>query len=163
VVESREGASTLLGVLPPEARIAMAAPEPPAVEAQRKRRARVLVVDDEPALCSVVERILGVDHDVTVVTAARQAFQLIERGERFDVILSDLMMPQMNGIELEAALRRVAPDQADRMVFMTGGTSSHEAAAFLAKWSKPTIDKPFRSAALRGIVQSLLDKADPAD
>lgn len=137
---------------------AMAAPvAEPAAQAIAKRRGRILVVDDEPLLCMTVERVLSLDHEVVTVTAARSAVQLIEGGARFDVILSDLMMPQMSGMDLHAVLTRVAPEQAGAMVFMTGGAFSPDAAAFLEHVPNPTIDKPFKAAALRALVQGLVN------
>ena len=59
--------------------------------------------------------------------SARQAIELIDHGERFDVILSDLMMPEMTGMDFHAALLRSAPDQAGKMVFMSGGAFSPNA------------------------------------
>lgn len=56
-----------------------------------------------------------------VLDSADEALRLIEGGERYDVILCDLMMPVMTGMELHDALSRFAPDQANAMVFMTGG------------------------------------------
>ena len=117
---------------------------------------RILVIDDEPMLCSAVERILTVEHDVTVVQSARRALEILKDDVNFDVILSDLMMPQMTGIELHAALVRMAPELAAKMVFMTGGAFSPSASDFLAHTTNPTIDKPFRPAALRRLVQTLL-------
>ena len=75
---------------------------------------------------------------------------------RFDVILSDLMMPQMTGIELHAALVKIAPELAAKMIFMTGGAFSPSASAFLESASNLTIDKPFKPAALRQVVQTLI-------
>jgi CheY-like chemotaxis protein len=125
-------------------------------EQRAKRKGRVLVVDDEPMLCSAVERILSVEHDVTVVQSARRALEILKDDARFDVILSDLMMPQMTGIELHAALVKIAPELAAKMVFMTGGAFSPSASSFLESASNPTIDKPFKPAALRRVVQALI-------
>jgi CheY-like chemotaxis protein len=117
---------------------------------------RVLIVDDQPTVCMVAERILASAHEVTAVTSAKDALRLIEGGERFDVILSDLMMPDMSGMDLHAQLLRVASEQAGKMVFMTGGAFSQEASAFLSQVLNPSIEKPFRPSELRQIVQTLL-------
>jgi CheY-like chemotaxis protein len=154
--ESEPGRGTTFRVSLPRAHTepALAEAVPPAAAA--KLKGRVLVVDDEPLLCATIERILSIEHDVIVVGSARQAVQLIERGDRFDVILSDLMMPEMTGMDLYAAVLRSAPDQAGRMVFMTGGAFSQNAAAFVDEISNPSIDKPFRPTALRQLVHSLM-------
>ena len=85
--------------------------------------------------------------------------QKSEGGKRFDVILSDLMMPDMTGMDLHAVLTRAYPDQAGNMIFMTGGAFSPESEAFLAGVSNRTLEKPFKPAALRDRVQGLLQQA----
>ena len=95
-------------------------------------------------------------HDVTTVGSAREALTRIESGERYDVILSDLMMPEMSGIALHAAIAQVAPDQVGKMAFMTGGAFTAEARAFFDHVKSPTIEKPFDRADLVALINSLL-------
>jgi signal transduction histidine kinase len=155
-VESQPGHGTTFRVTLRRAQTALPSADAIPVEQRAKRKGRVLVVDDEPMLCSAVERILSVEHDVTVVQSARRALEILKDDAHFDVILSDLMMPQMTGIELHAALAKIAPELAAKMVFMTGGAFSPSASAFLENASNPTIDKPFKPAALRRLVQTLI-------
>jgi signal transduction histidine kinase len=157
-VESEKGRGTIFRVALPAARVAAAEPAPSPVqpETAAARRGRVLIVDDEPMLCMVAKRILGGEHDVTAVSSAREALRLITGGGRFDVILSDLMMPEMTGMDLHAELLRVAPDEAGKMVFMTGGAFTPDASAFLRGVANPSVEKPFRPAVLRQMVQTLL-------
>ncbi|TMB29249.1 MAG: response regulator, partial [Deltaproteobacteria bacterium] len=61
-------------------------------------RGRVLVVDDEPMVGSSIRRLLGRDHDVVVVQSGKDAVAKIAAGERYDVILCDLLMPEMTGM-----------------------------------------------------------------
>ncbi len=89
--------------------------EPKIVPAQAKdqsrREGRILVVDDDPLVGTTLRRVLEREHEVTVVESGREALTLIGAGERYDVILCDVMMPQMTGIELYAEVGRSAPDQ----------------------------------------------------
>jgi signal transduction histidine kinase len=133
---------------------AQAAPELAPVGAAR--RGRVLVVDDEPALGKAVRRSLMADHDVSVVSSAREALARFAAGERFDVIISDLIMPGMTGMDLHAELMRADPEVAARMVFLTGGAGMPEAREFLARVPNPRVDKPFESKNLAAIVARLL-------
>jgi signal transduction histidine kinase len=155
-VQSEPGKGTTVRVSLPRAQDAVAEPKPAQPAASERRKGRILVVDDESMLCTTIERILSIEHDVVAMTSARQALALIERGDRFDVILSDLMMPEMTGMDLHAALLRSRPELAGRMVFMTGGAFSQDASAFLDRIASPTIEKPFKSSALRQFVQDLM-------
>jgi signal transduction histidine kinase/CheY-like chemotaxis protein len=121
-------------------------------------RGRVLVVDDEPAVAKAVSRTLASEHDVVVVSSAKDALARIGSGERFDVILCDLMMPQMTGMDLYAELSRQDPPQSDRMIFLSGGAFSAAARAFLQHIPNARIDKPFNANALRALVRDRISK-----
>ena len=116
------------------------------------RRGAVLVVDDEPAIGILVQRVLGDDHEVTRTTSAREALEWIGQGRRFDVILCDLMMPQMTGVDFHVELTRVAQDQARRVIFLTGGAFTSPTRQYLHDVENMRIDKPFDIDALSNIV-----------
>lgn len=120
------------------------------------RRGKVLVVDDEPMIIRVIERVLKPEHDLTAVGLASLALEKILAGERFDVILCDLMMPEMTGMALHAELIRLAPEQAGRMVFLSGGAFTSEAREFLDASHRPRLEKPFSAQALRALVNALV-------
>jgi CheY-like chemotaxis protein len=121
------------------------------------RRARVLVVDDEPRMGKALERLLAPDHEVAVAGGAREALGLVERGETWDVVLCDLMMPGMSGMDLHAELARRAPALAGRLVFMTGGAYTQEAQDFLARVPNRRLEKPFRPEALEAVLREVLE------
>jgi CheY-like chemotaxis protein len=102
-------------------------------------------------------RILSRGNDVVSTLAAKDALARCERGEQFDLILCDLMMPIMTGIELYHELVRVAPEQAKRMIFVTGGAFTEKARTFLSETLMEHIEKPFNSANLRAIVNRYLN------
>lgn len=136
---------------------AVASPSPaPPSQLSATRRGRVLVVDDEPAIGAVIRRVLVPAHDVTVATSGRDALDKIAAGERFDVILCDLMMPDVTGMDLHAELARTAEDQADKLVFMTGGAFTNRAREFLAKVVSPRVEKPIDAGTIRAIVHGML-------
>jgi PAS domain S-box-containing protein len=127
--------------------------------ARSARRARILVVNDELLVGRILRRTLSVDHDVTLVRDGAEALTRIEGGERYDVIVCDLMMPFITGMEIHTQLLALAPDQAARMVFLSGGAFSPRVRAFLDQVPNPRLGKPFEMQALRAIVDQRLKQA----
>jgi two-component system cell cycle sensor histidine kinase/response regulator CckA len=125
-------------------------------------RGRLMVVDDEPIVCFSLERLLSTEGEVVALTSAPQALALIRAGERFDVILCDLMMPEMDAPVLYEEIRRISPAQAERMVFVTGGAFTARAREFLENVSNPRLGKPFDVEALVELVRSRIAGAVPA-
>jgi two-component system cell cycle sensor histidine kinase/response regulator CckA len=115
--------------------------------------ARILVVDDEPIVCCSLERLLAKEGEVIAVASARQALGFFEAGERFEFILCDLMLPEMDAPAFYDAVSKIDPAQADRMAFMTGGVFTARARDFLARVSNPRLGKPFDVEALLSLVR----------
>jgi CheY-like chemotaxis protein len=97
---------------------------------------------------------LGKEHDVTTLGNAGDALARILAGERFDVILCDLMMPQMTGMELYEQLNRAAPDQAQQIVFLTGGAFTPAARTFLDAVPNQRLEKPFETLQVRALINA---------
>ncbi len=116
------------------------------------RRGRVMLLDDEPIMGIAVRRALGANHDVEVFSDGHAALEAFASGSRFDVILCDLTMPVMNGVEFHDELSRTYPDQAARIVFLTGGAVTASAREFLDEVANLKIDKPFQVHELRAFV-----------
>jgi CheY-like chemotaxis protein len=112
-------------------------------------------VDDDDLVGRALRRMLK-DHDVTVLGDAREARDRIASGERFDLILCDLMMPAMTGMDLHAELVRDVPDQAECMVFVTGGVFTPDAKSFLDRVPNERIEKPFDLQKLMELVDRRL-------
>jgi CheY-like chemotaxis protein len=127
--------------------------DPRVPQNEAPRRAAVLVVDDEPALGTAIRRSLTSEYDVSVVVDPIVALARIRAGERFAVILCDLYMPQMNGVEFCAAVVEIAPELRDAVVFMSGDAPSASAAVLKAEWANAVIEKPFEIRALRELVR----------
>ncbi|CAN5196801.1 hypothetical protein BH09MYX1_BH09MYX1_09240 [soil metagenome] len=154
---NRPGGGAMFVVsLPPAAAITTTAPpstEPLSISA---RRGRMLVIDDEPTIGALVRRALHRDHDVVVLDAARAAADLLDAGQKFDVIICDVMMPDMTGIELYTHLAAAHPDQASRVVFLTGGAFTPKSAEFMEMVPNLRVEKPFEVAELRSLIAKLV-------
>mgnify|MGYP003998880429 CR=1 FL=1 len=117
--------------------------------------ARILVVDDEPLLANAVRRSLS-EHQVTTAGGAVEAWQHLEDGCAYDLILCDLAMPEVNGAEFYRRLGEDWPQAQDRVVFMTGGVFCGEMEAFLNALPNPTLTKPFDLTELRELISGMM-------
>ncbi|MCA9705483.1 MAG: response regulator [Myxococcales bacterium] len=111
---------------------------------------RILVVDDEPSIGAGIKRALG-GHTVSVAGSGREAIEACETGE-FDLVLCDVMMPEISGMDVFAHINRTRPDYGKRFVFMTGGAFTPKAREFLESIANEHIEKPFSIRELRNLV-----------
>ncbi len=118
-------------------------------------RGSVLVIEDEPALCRLLERLLA-GRAVTSVTRAREALQRLGSGERFSVILCDLMMPEMTGMDFYEELSRRHGELANRVIFMSGGLLTAQARDFMDRVPNLRLDKPIDAARLHRLVAEVV-------
>ncbi|HEX9402015.1 MAG TPA: response regulator [Anaeromyxobacter sp.] len=121
-------------------------------------RGRVLVIDDDALVGRSMGRLLQGAHEVTVLASPSEALARLERGERWDAILCDLMMPELSGMDVEERLVKLAPDVVPRIVYLTGGAFTDRARAFLAS-GRPCLEKPVEAQALRQRVAELVRRA----
>ncbi len=122
-------------------------------------RGRVLVVDDEEHIRSVMQRMLRRAHDVVTVASGREAQALLEQDAAFDVVLCDLMMPELSGPELHAWLAARHPALARRVVFVSGGAFTPEASEYLESVENRQLGKPFEVRELQSLVAEMVERA----
>jgi PAS domain S-box-containing protein len=115
-------------------------------------RPRLLVLDDEPQLLHTLERLLGDLFDMRVESDAQPALAWLAQGAAVDVILCDVRMPEMGGVEFHDALRARRPELCERIVFMTGATGDPKSAAALAALPNRLVEKPFDVERLRRLL-----------
>lgn len=154
--ESRPGEGTAFSVtLPPAQELKTAVTADPEVKPSAAR-GQLLVIDDEEAIGRLITRLLEAEHDVTALADAADALELLENGEHFDVILCDLMMPQVSGMEFYREVERRYPDYLARIVFTTGGVFTAATRAFLEDVDNHRVDKPFDRQGLRALINALV-------
>jgi CheY-like chemotaxis protein len=100
---------------------------------------------------------LARQHVITVFTDAREALKEISSGKTYDLILCDVMMPGVTGMDFFRELSAIAPQMAERVVFITGGAYTKGARAFLEQVSNRCLYKPFSAGDLRAVVNELID------
>lgn len=120
---------------------------------------RILIVDDEPMIGTTLRVLLSDEHDVVLAESGRDAREHLER-EEFDLVLCDLMMPGVSGMDLHRWLSGRSPGLARRMVFMTGGVFTDEARVFLDEVPNPRIEKPFDTKQLLRLIQAELAREE---
>ena len=116
-------------------------------------RARVLIIDDDRPVAAALALALD-PHEAVVAGSGREALELLRRDSDFDLILCDLMMPEVTGMDVHEAFRLVDPQLVDRFVFMTGGAFTPRAQKFLANVANKVLEKPFSPSELLQIVQA---------
>ena len=117
----------------------------------RVRPGRVLLIDDETVFLRMLKRALDKDHYVEAYSLADEALAAVER-ERFDVIFCDINMPQMDGPTFLAQVELRSPEDAKRVVFMTGNRLAPQTADFLERIPNACLDKPFELEDLLALV-----------
>lgn len=119
---------------------------------------RVLVVDDEPEMIYLLSEVLRRDgHEVDGAQSGREALKRLEEHQ-YDVILSDVRMPGVDGPALYAELERRDPSLLRRFVFVTGDAVNEETRDFLETCGAQCISKPFHYADLKRLVQRVLNQ-----
>ena len=118
----------------------------------------ILVVDDEDNLRDVLVEVLRRDgHEVDSAVDGAEGLRRAEE-RRYDLVVTDLRMPGLEGPELYRALRRRYPDDPPRVIFMSANTGIDEYASFLAETGEPALEKPFNLADMRQVVLQVLSK-----
>lgn len=119
-------------------------------------RGRLMIIDDDPAVASALELMLTPQHTVHVFMSARPALARLRAGTPYDMVLCDIMMPDMSGIEFHTELCESHPELARKVIFVTGGTCNANTQDFLDRVDNPRLYKPFEAATLYELVNAQL-------
>lgn len=136
------------------------APSLPSV-ANRTAAPKVLLIDDEPMIRSLVSRLLGDRFRVTCAEGVRSALSVLNQDAEQDVILCDLMMPGESGMDFFGVVRRLYPDLVGRVAFITGGAVTPDTSKFLETAARPVLNKPFNSQSLGSFVERVIAERAP--
>jgi two-component system, cell cycle sensor histidine kinase and response regulator CckA len=164
-IDSVEGKGTTVRVVIPSTqdvveRATESAAEPATTSTTVRRR--ILIIDDDRPVAAAIAFELHA-HDVVVAESGREALEILRREKNYDVILCDLMMPEVTGMDVYESLRMTAPSLLERLVLMTGGAFTPQARRFVAEVNAPLIEKPFETGQLLAVVETLLRQHQPAD
>ena len=123
-------------------------PDPPA---------RILLVDDDPMVTQLITDMLRLDgHDVDTAPNGIAALQKVQR-RRYDLILSDLHMPELDGAGLYRELTEQQAHPSGKIIFLTGTAGVSEAHHLVQETGLPMLRKPFNLVELLAVVRKVLD------
>ena len=118
--------------------------------------ARVLLVDDDPLIAELVIDMLGMEgYDVDTATNGNEALQRLE-GQRYDLIITDLHMPKLDGSNLYRELRQRKVHPLNKIIFLTGSTGGPEK-RLLQESRAPVLLKPVNVVELIEMVRRMLE------
>ena len=114
---------------------------------------RILIIDDDAFVARALRRLMR-NHEVSIETKAANALQKLA-DERYDLVLCDVMMPDMSGIDFYSAVSTIDQRFADRIIFMTGGAFTRGASDFLEGIDNPCLTKPFDMSELETAIEEI--------
>jgi PAS domain S-box-containing protein len=149
-------------ILLPVGPVNAASPDPGRLAKASTAQRSILIVDDEADIRDTLSEILTNEcHRVVAVGSGREALERMS-AEQYDVILTDMRMPDLDGRELYSQIEERWPDQAERVVFVTGDTLASALREFVAKSGRPVIEKPFVPSDVRRVIDELAAGGDQA-
>ena len=125
-------------------------------------RSRVLVVEDQPIVAQILVELLEADgHEVDISANGLLALDRIE-ARPYDLIISDLRMPKLDGVGLYREIERRQPELLSRVLFVSGSADLLEYSRLVAETAVPVLAKPFALADLQRLTQQVLSAPGPA-
>ena len=124
------------------------------MEQNEVKRQSVLVVEDEPGIAAVCTRILSREGFEVDIAANGEVALEMWRRKNYDLCLSDIRTPRMNGIELYRKLEIERPEVVNRFIFTTGDMLSMNTKTFLEETGRAYLPKPFAPENFRAIVKT---------
>ena len=126
------------------------------MEQNEVKRQSVLVVEDEPFIAAVCVRTLTAEgFQVDIAVNGEIALEMWRKKD-YDLCISDIRTPRMNGIELYRQLESECPEAVYKFIFTTGDMLSGNIKTFLEETGRPCLPKPFAPENLRAIVKTVL-------
>ncbi len=152
-VATAPGLGSTFTVLLPPTQGALPAVAAPTCTRQAPSRASLLVIDDDPRVGSALVRSLRATYEVEAITSADQGLARLGQTKEYDLVLCDLMMPDMNGMEFFGHVQKLYPLYQDRIVFFTGGAFNDVVARFAEEHADRCLTKPLDMDQLHRVIE----------
>jgi len=120
-----------------------------------RRRSRVLLIDDDPALRRALVRLLSAHHVIIEADGGSGGITAIDSGAHFDAVLCDLMMPDLDGPAVYEHIARTRPLLLDHLAFLSGGAFTPRVRRFLDEVATQVVEKPASREALLRVIDGL--------
>lgn len=154
--ETPGGGATFLITLPTIIKTSESQEEETDHKSVKLPRLKILLVDDEIELAQTLADLLEPDgHDITLAANGAIALDKLHKGS-FDLMISDLRMPVMDGPELYEEISKTMPSFLKWIIYVTGDTLSPHIQSFLGQNRTPVIEKPYRLADVKQTISKLL-------
>jgi CheY-like chemotaxis protein len=121
-------------------------------------RKRILLIDDELFILKSTKRILEDKYDVSIAVGGKSAYEMLMKDNKFDLIISDISMPDIGGVELYKIISSQFPGLEKKIIFMTGFAYTEEINSFLKDSKNYVIDKPFDDTSLYHALNTFFSK-----
>jgi len=125
-------------------------------------RGRVLVIDDEEGMRRAFRRLLR-EHEIVEAESGEQGRDLLAKDQAFDVILCDMMMPRVSGMDVHRWLLEHHPQLARKLVFVTGGAFTANGREYLEKVGNLRLEKPFDAKSVQKVIAELVSSSQGRD
>jgi len=117
---------------------------------------RVLVIDDEEAVCRAINRLLRARFTVVMADSGPRALEILRRDDGFAAIILDLVMPEVSGMDVVEWIEKNRPHLCEHVVVLTGGVFDGRGKDFLERWQGLLLEKPFDPARLLAVVEEAI-------
>jgi len=132
------------------------------VEPATIKNGKILVVDDEPGVRALLEKVLTQSgHSVDIIGDASKAMDKLNAGVTYDVILTDVRMPGMNGTEMYSHILKKIPKMKNRIIFITGDVMGADIKVFLTQNKLSYLSKPFDLELLKEKIEFIMMATQP--
>ena len=118
-------------------------------------RGRILIVDDEDGIRAAMARMLR-EYDTVQAGSGVAARDFLKQDQAFDLILLDVMMPDISGMDVHMWLVEAHPELARRVIFITGGAFTPRARDYLKSVDNARLEKPFDAMTFNQMVNARL-------
>lgn len=164
-VRSELGVGTHVEItLPIEGSLRLTSTNPPRRKSDTPRlRVRVLIIDDEELVCRAYSRVLKPHHEVVCIRGGREALRHLEKDANFDVVICDLMMPEVDGLMVYEQLQAKRSSLLQRLVFASGGAFTPRVKAFISTVRNMCLEKPLSRELLLSVVEQIAVGSPPRD